>query len=364
MFFEGVSFEFQPANMTFSDRILSWYQDHKRDLPWRATRDPYRIWLSEIIMQQTRVAQGLPYYLTFTGRFPAVHDLAEAPEEEVLKLWQGLGYYSRARNLHQTARVISRDFSGRFPASYEELLKLKGVGPYTAAAIASICFDLPQAVVDGNVYRVLSRYFGVELAVNSGEGSRYFARLAGEVLDREQPGQYNQGLMEFGALQCTPQSPACGRCPLSRSCMALEKGLVSELPRKLPKNRVRTRHFNYLMPLDPGYHTRLHKRQGPGIWQGLFEFPLIESEGAVADAEIGELLLKGGFPELAQPSSISRFNPKPLIHKLSHQHLHTTFWILRLAEPLEDAVHISEMHSYPVPVPIANFMETVKNSYF
>lgn len=350
--------------MNFSDRILSWYHIHKRELPWRQTRDPYRIWLSEIMLQQTRVAQGLPYYLKFTERFPKVDDLAAAPEEEVLKLWQGLGYYSRARNLHATARVISSDYGGRFPNSYNELLKLKGVGPYTAAAIASISYDLPHAVVDGNVYRVLSRFFGVQLHINSTEGIRYFADLAAEVIDRESPGEYNQGLMEFGALQCVPQNPDCNACPLSGSCEAFARDLVSDLPKKLAKKKVRERTFNYLMPVDPQFHTRLVKRKGKGIWRGLFEFPLIETQQEVSDAEIRELIKRGRFSDLSAPQSVVRFNAKPLVHKLSHQHLRVTFWILHIDEPLEPSISISEMHSYPVPVLIANFMETVKNSYF
>ena len=350
--------------MNFSDRILSWYHIHKRELPWRETRDPYRIWLSEIILQQTRVAQGLPYYQKFTERFPNVGALAAASEEDVLKLWQGLGYYSRARNLHATARIVASDYGGRFPDSYGELLKLKGVGPYTAAAIASICHNLPHPVVDGNVYRVLSRVFGVQLPINSTEGIRYFADLAAEVIDSDRPGEYNQGLMEFGALQCVPQNPDCNGCTFSGSCEAFARNLVSDLPRKLPKKKVRERVFNYLMPVDPQFRTRLVKRKGKGIWQGLFEFPLLETEQEVCDDGIRELLKTGTFPDLMAPRSVVRFNPKPVIHKLSHQHLRVTFWILHLEEPLHPSIPVSEMHSYPVPVLIANFMETVKNSYF
>ena len=350
--------------MNFSDRILTWYQINRRELPWRKTRDPYRVWLSEIMLQQTRVAQGLPYYLKFIERFPQVEDLAAASEEEVLKLWQGLGYYSRARNLHETARTVASDHGGHFPDSYRGLLRLKGIGPYTAAAIASICYDRPHPVVDGNVYRVLGRVYGVQLPINTTEGIRYFSELATEVIDRERPGEYNQGLMEFGALQCVPLNPDCPACPLSGSCEAFSRGLVSELPRKLPKKKARERIFNYLMPVDPLYRTRLVKRKGGGIWQGLFEFPLIETQEEVADDEIRSLIKKQGLRELDSPYSVVRFNPKPLVHKLSHQHLRVTFWILHLKEPLDHSVSISEMHSYPVPVLIANFMETVKNSYF
>jgi A/G-specific adenine glycosylase len=350
--------------MEFSDVILAWYRTHKRDLPWRNTRDPYHIWLSEIMLQQTRVAQGLPYFLKFVERFPTVGDLAAAPEEEVLKLWQGLGYYSRARNLHAAAKTVAGEYQGSFPQTYEGLLKLKGVGAYTAAAISSICFHEPNPVVDGNVYRVLSRYFGVDLPVNAPEWMRYFAKLAREVMDAGHIGDYNQGLMEFGALQCVPRNPDCAACPLGGGCEAFRQGRVGELPVKLPKKGVRTRYFNYLFPVDREFRTLLIRRSGPGIWEGLFEFPLVESEGVVPDDGIRALLPGAGIQGLGEATAVVRFNPNPIIHKLSHQHLYVTFWILHLPGSLEGAVPISQMHSYPVPVLIANFMETVKNSYF
>ncbi len=354
----------QVGYMDFSDRILSWYAKHKRDLPWRKTRDPYSIWLSEIIMQQTRVAQGLPYYLRFKERFPTVEDLARAEEEEVLKTWQGLGYYSRARNLHATAIRVTEEFGGIFPNNYKDLLTLKGVGPYTAAAISSICYDLPTPVVDGNVYRVLSRYFGVDLPVNSGAGIRYFADLAENVFNKTHPGSYNQGLMEFGALQCVPKNPDCESCPLSESCEALGRNQVARFPVKLPKKEVRKRYFNYYMPVDPGFRTLLIKRTVGGIWQGLYEFPLMESEREVSDKQAGQRITDGFFPEIEHPRKILKSNPVPLIHKLSHQHLYLTFRIVYIEKDLTGGIPIAEMEAYPVPVPIANFMETVKNSYF
>ncbi|MFT6370771.1 MAG: A/G-specific adenine glycosylase, partial [Maribacter sp.] len=204
--------------MVFSDKILDWYGKNKRDLPWRESTNPYRIWLSEIILQQTRVAQGTPYYLSFVKAFPKVTDLAKAKEETVLKLWQGLGYYSRARNLHTAAKMVVDDYDGEFPDTYERLMKLKGVGDYTASAISSICFNERQAVVDGNVYRVLSRYFGVATAINSTEGIKYFKKLAQKVLHESNVRDYNQGIMEFGAIQCTPKKPDCINCPLQNGC--------------------------------------------------------------------------------------------------------------------------------------------------
>lgn len=349
--------------MEFSDQILGWYVKHKRDLPWRKTRDPYLIWLSEIMLQQTRVAQGLPFYLRFTKRFPGVEDLAAASEAEVLKLWQGLGYYSRARNLHASAKTVTTKYGGSFPSTYKSLLALKGIGPYTAAAVASICFDRPNPVVDGNVYRVLSRYFGVDYPVNGSMGIRYFAELAREVMDRDSPGEYNQAIMEFGALQCVPVKPDCKSCPLVGSCKAFESGKVGQLPVKIPKKQVKQRYFNYLMPVDPDLRTVLVRRSGRGIWEGLFEFPLVETHKQVLDGEI-KGLIKDQWPHLEKAHSLLRFNPAPIVHKLSHQHLKVTFWILHMPESLEGAVPVSEMDTFPVPVLIANFMDTVKNSYF
>jgi len=217
--------------MHFSKKILAWYYKNKRDLPWRSTKDPYKIWLSEIMLQQTRVAQGLPYYEKFVKEFPSIYHLANATEEKVLKLWQGLGYYSRARNMHNTAKAIVENYKGEFPNTYKELLKLKGIGDYTASAIASISFNVPEPVVDGNVYRVLSRYFGVDLPTNSSEGIKHFKSLAREVMNSNEIRDYNQGIMEFGAIQCAPKTPNCLHCPLNDSCVALKENRVNELIR-------------------------------------------------------------------------------------------------------------------------------------
>lgn len=350
--------------MDFSTKLLKWYQDHKRDLPWRGSRDPYTVWLSEIILQQTRVAQGMPYFLSFKASFPTVQDLAMADEEEVLKLWQGLGYYSRARNLHQTARTVAFDLEGDFPTTYKGLLALKGIGPYTAAAISSICFDEAQPVVDGNVYRVLSRYFGIDLPVNTSKGQRAFRELAEQVLLRSVPGEFNQAIMEFGALQCVPKSPDCLNCPLNSSCAALAQDRVGELPRKQPKAGPRRRFFHYIMPVDPNFNTLLIRREGRGIWQGLYEFPLLEQEDIPSEATLANGL--GELLDIAEPKVLRthRFNSEPVVHKLSHQHLFTTFWILYVDALPERRVPLSEMEKYPVPVLISEFMDTVKNSYF
>ena len=260
--------------------LLDWYAREGRDLPWRRTRDPYRIWLSEVILQQTRVAQGMEYYLRFTERFPDVASLAAAPEDEVLKLWQGLGYYSRARNLRAAAREVVERFGGVFPRSLDDVRSLRGVGDYTAAAICSAAYDAPCAVVDGNVYRVLSRLFDLAEPIDATAGKRAFACLAQSQLDAAHPGRYNQAIMDFGAIQCTPASPRCEACPLSESCLALAAGTVADRPVKRGKTRVRDRWFNYLH-VASGDRVLLHRREGRDIWQGLYEFPLIETDAPV-----------------------------------------------------------------------------------
>lgn len=341
---------------------MHWYSANKRSLPWRNTKDPYRIWLSEIILQQTRVAQGLPYYERFLIRFPTVQDLAAATEEDVLKLWQGLGYYSRARNLHATAKRISREFNGKFPETYDGLLQLKGIGDYTASAIASSSFNLPEPVVDGNVYRVLARYFGVEFATNSTRGNRYFKDLAREVMALENARDYNQGIMEFGALQCAPQKPGCGKCPLNDSCVALKENRIDDLPLKLKKGPVKKRFFNYLIILDPDNKTKLQKRLGKGIWQNLFEFPLLETTGEAGHDQIKKALVK--ILDADKVRDLLQTNPGEIVHKLSHQHLYTKFWLVKTNEKIEDGIALNELENYPVPILIADAIKTLKISYF
>ncbi|MCK0158627.1 A/G-specific adenine glycosylase [Cellulophaga sp. F20128] len=346
--------------MSFSQKILHWYSLNKRSLPWRNTTDPYKIWLSEIMLQQTRVAQGTSYYLTFEKHFPTIFDLANASEEKILKLWQGLGYYSRARNLHYTAKDIVKNYNGTFPSTYKELLKLKGVGDYTASAIASISFNEQQAVVDGNVYRVLSRYFGVDLPINSTKGIKYFKELASHVMHNSNIRDYNQGIMEFGALQCAPKNPDCTSCPLSDSCVALQQQLVTTLPIKTNKTKVKNRYFNYLVFIDSANKTLLNKRTGKGIWQNLYEFPVLETKEQKADVANE---YKKVAPNISA-KNILLFNDKPIVHKLSHQHLHTNFWIIAVDSTLENGIAMSDLEKYPVPVLIADFIKTFKISYF
>ncbi|WP_350286467.1 A/G-specific adenine glycosylase [uncultured Croceitalea sp.] len=340
--------------MVFSEIILNWYAENKRGLPWRNTKDPYRIWLSEVMLQQTRVAQGLPYYEKFIKAFPTVNDMAAADEEQVLKLWQGLGYYSRARNMHKTAKMVVENYNSKFPNTYKELIKLKGVGDYTASAIASICFNEPEPVVDGNVYRVLSRYFGVDIPINSTEGIKYFKNLAREVMTTENMRDYNQGIMEFGAIQCAPKKPYCLHCPFNDGCKALAENRVHELPVKLKKTKVKNRYFNYLVFLDVNNKTTLEKRTAKGIWQNLYQFPLLETQRPASIVEIKDHL------EAQEGLKVRQYNVKPIVHKLSHQHLHTIFWIVETKNILQQGISWAETSKYPVPVLIADFMSSFK----
>ncbi|WP_310991470.1 A/G-specific adenine glycosylase [Aequorivita marina] len=347
----------------FSKQLTSWYLQHKRELPWRNTKAPYYIWLSEIMLQQTRVMQGLPYYLKFVEAYPKVQDLANASEDEVLKMWQGLGYYSRARNLHATAKIISEERNGVFPDNYTDLLKLKGVGDYTASAIASISFNQPEAVVDGNVYRVLARYFGISTPINTTAGKKEFKQLAQRLLDQKQPGTYNQAIMEFGARYCVPKSPDCTTCIFNSSCVAFQKNKVAELPVKLKSKPIKARYFNYMVVLSENEHTLLKQRTGKGIWHKLYEFPLIETP---EDVELSTLKKLSRFQELfngVRIENISLFNEKPVVHKLSHQHLHTRFWIVETPKQVTASVPITEIENYAVPILIENFVSEFFENY-
>ncbi len=271
----------------FWNALLTWHSTHHRPLPWKGEKNPYLVWLSEIILQQTRVEQGLPYFEKFKAAYPTVTDLANAPEDEVMKLWEGLGYYSRARNLHAAAKHIANELEGKFPGTYEGIRLLKGVGPYTAAAIASFAFDLPHAVVDGNVYRVLSRCFGIEEPIDSTAGKKLFAKLAQEILENAgtNPGSFNQAMMDFGATHCMPKVPKCGECPMQSKCIAFQKNRVDKLPVKSKKLVRRQRFFNYFLFHSEG-KIFIKKRTGEDIWQNLYDFPLIESEELVEEPNI------------------------------------------------------------------------------
>ena len=351
--------------MHYSNILIRWYLENKRDLPWRKTDNPYLIWLSEIMLQQTRVAQGTPYFISFTINFPTVFDLAEANEEQVLKLWQGLGYYSRARNLHKTAQFVATELSGVFPDNYNDLLKLKGVGEYTAAAIASFSYNEAVPVVDGNVFRVLSRYFDVETDIASASAKKEFAALAFELMPKDNPALFNQAIMEFGALQCVPKSPNCGVCVFNESCAALQKKKVDQLPVKSKKLKVRNRFFNYLVVSDDNDNTIIQKRTAKGIWHNLYEFPLIETEKDEDFENITKQIQSDSFKEnnpsvselAKQIKSILEYNPESIIHKLSHQHLHIKFWKVHLKGTIENGINSTTLKTFPFPIVIHNFIE-------
>lgn len=340
----------------FSDTIIEWYAENKRDLPWRDTKDPYLIWVSEIILQQTRVSQGYGYFLRFVERFPDVQTLADAPEDEVLKYWQGLGYYSRARNLHAAARGMR----GKFPNTYEGVRALKGVGEYTAAAICSIAYDLPYAVVDGNVYRVLSRYWGIDLPIDSTQGKKTFAAMAQELLDVSRPSLYNQAIMDFGAIQCTPQTPDCLFCPLAQSCQAFSQGKVAQLPVKQHKVRTVDRYFHYIY-VRAGAYTYLHKRTGNDIWKNLFELPLVEADHALAEEELLASPLLHSW--LAGSGSFTlSLRRRQVKHVLSHRIIYADFYELILPEDTVSfgeflRIPIAERGRYAVPRLIQAFWE-------
>ncbi|MDR1555859.1 MAG: A/G-specific adenine glycosylase [Tannerellaceae bacterium] len=348
--------------MEISNILINWYQEHKRDLPWRHTNDPYIIWVSEIILQQTRVAQGMDYFLRFTGRFPDLHSLACAAEDEVLKYWQGLGYYSRARNLHAAARSIVERFGGCFPAAYSDILSLQGIGEYTAAAIVSFVWNQPYPVVDGNVFRLLSRLFAVDTPIDTGKGKKEFTALAASLLPPAKAGLHNQAMMEFGALHCVPQQPDCLRCPLQSKCLGYAAGTPQAYPVRQHKTQTRTRYFHYLHIVHRGT-TWLHRRSGKDIWEGLYEFPLIETDTPVGFAG---LQATGDFRRLFAGAGDLQVSPvlSGLKHVLSHQILYAAFYYVE-TEKLPEAllplscirVPCEALGDYAVPRLIQIYME-------
>ncbi|GAB2552185.1 A/G-specific adenine glycosylase [Rufibacter soli] len=346
----------------FSNTLIAWYHRHQRSLPWRETTDPYAIWLSEIILQQTRVRQGLPYYLKFMERFPTVHALANAPEDEVLRLWQGLGYYSRARNLHFTAKQVVSDFGGRFPESYQGLLQLKGVGSYTAAAIASFAYREPVAVLDGNVYRVLARVFGRHENIAAPASKKVFEELANTLIPTDQPDTYNQAIMEFGAIQCTPVAPDCLFCPLQQECFAFQHGLVNVLPVKEKAKSSRERFLHYLV-LQYNGQLYLRKRPGQDIWQGLYDFFSVETDTLTPDPVV---LQEQAAQQLGLPEITLNSTGKVYKHILSHQKIFAQFYLVslkdRLREETEESLglglySVEQAEEIPKPVLILSFLE-------
>ncbi len=315
----------------FQSQLMDWYQQHDRPLPWKEEKDPYLIWLSEIILQQTRVAQGLPYFEKFKAHYPTVSDLAKAPADEVMKLWEGLGYYSRARNMHATAKYIDQELGGNFPTTYKEILSLKGVGPYTAAAISSFAFDLPHAVVDGNVYRVLARYFGIDSPIDQPQGKKRFAELAQALLDTSQPGRYNQAIMDFGAVQCVPKSPKCKACPLQDCCQAFQEDQIHRFPVKSKKLVKKDRYFHFLV-FDYEGSTFIQRRETKDIWLHLYQFPLLESEQFIKT--FAALQQQLDWPDWIDQTMIKEWSlSRPFKQELTHQRIHAFFFKILLKTP-------------------------------
>ncbi|MCX6310883.1 MAG: A/G-specific adenine glycosylase [Bacteroidetes bacterium] len=345
--------------MDFEGKILNWYQKNKRDLPWRKTRKPYEIWLSEVILQQTRVQQGLPYYFSFLNKFPTINKLAEASEHDILKLWQGLGYYSRARNLHSAAKSIVSEHKGQFPETFLELKKLKGIGDYTAAAISSFCFNEVQAVVDGNVYRVLSRIFGIDTPIDSTEGKKEFRELANELISQKHPGEFNQAIMEFGALQCVPKNPDCEKCPFVQFCVARKKKMIDVLPIKLKKTKVTNRYFYYLVIRHKG-NVYLKKRTEKDIWRNLHDFPLIETKEKLSEKKLIQTKEWKSF--FSNSKIVVNDFSDEVKHVLSHQKLFVRFVVVDVKEKLKGKkewlyIKEKELSKYAVPVVMERFIK-------
>jgi len=338
---------------------MKWYDRNKRDLPWRETGDPYKIWISEVILQQTRVAQGIDYYLRFIQAFPDVASLARAETDEVMKLWQGLGYYTRARHLHEAARQITRQYRGKLPCSYDELITIRGIGEYSAAAIASMAFHEPVPLVDGNVFRVISRLFMIGFQQGTGAAKKAVRKIAWEIMNPEKPGLHNQAIMEFGAIQCTPKNPGCSVCIFRANCKAYRNGKVEEYPVTGKKGKLRDRFFNYLF-IRTGENTVIRKRKGNDIWKGLYEFPLIETSTDIPKHNLPgsadwNALFAGVQPVVITVSDTDK-------HLLSHQRIHARFFIITLESlsPLliEEylSIPVRDLGKYPVPRLIERFL--------
>lgn len=339
--------------MTFTKHLLHWYQENGRELPWRGIDNPYYIWLSEIILQQTRVAQGTSYFEDFITSFPTLNDLASASEDQVLKCWQGLGYYSRARNLHATAQYIVQELQGVFPQTYLDLLQLKGVGPYTAAAIASFAFQEDVGVVDGNVFRVLARYFGIFEDTAAPKTRNVFQSLVNSLVPQNNSSDFNHAIMDFGAIQCVPKNPDCIGCLLHDSCYAFREKKVHLLPVKNKKTSIKKRYLYYFVVRYMGDNVLVQQRKSKDIWQGLYEFPLIESSFPLKEADV---YLQGHkmFPEIKQEEVVV---DSPVIHKLSHQHLYIHWIEIELSSLHNQMISIEEAKELPFPIVLWHYIE-------
>ena len=350
------------AHLFFRTNLLAWAASHLRPMPWKGERDPYKIWLSEIILQQTRVEQGLPYYEKFVAAYPTVTDLANAPEDELFKLWEGLGYYSRARNLHFTAKYIAGELDGQFPDTYASIRALKGVGDYTAAAIASFAYDLPYAVLDGNVYRVLARFFGIETPTDTPAAKKAFTQLANAVLDPTQPGVFNQALMDFGATHCSPKQARCPSCPMQPQCVAYQKGKVNEIPLKSKALVKKERFFCYAV-FNAGADTFVRKRTEKDIWRGLFEFPALEWTAAPSLPEgntaLRQWLSEQFFPEGNAPDFSVIHLSKPYRQTLTHREVTAVFIEVELTGHLSENIALMPPFAGTLRLPRADLKKNI-----
>ncbi len=338
--------------MSFTEKILSWHKTIDRQLPWKKTNDPYKIWISEIVLQQTRVQQGTKYYLSLVDAFPTVYDLADAEEDVLLRLWKGLGYYSRARNMHKAAKIIVEEYNGIFPDSKELIERLPGIGPYTSAAISSFAYGVPHAVVDGNVYRVLSRMYGIFVPINSTTGKKEFASLAQDLLDQERPAAYNQAIMDFGALCCRPKNPDCMFCPTQDICKAYQQGIVHELPKKEKMLKRRRRYFIACVSISHG-KVLIEKRLEKDVWRGLYTTPLIECEFKPDFDKAKEIITENIN---VSKESISYVLDKK--QKLTHQDVHVSFYSIQIGTISSDQVYIDTVNyeDYAMPRLIDEFL--------
>ena len=334
-------------SVTFSNKLINWYNHNKRDLPWRKTKDPYKIWVSEIILQQTRIEFGIKYYKKFLKRYPDVKKLANSKEMDLMKIWEGLGYYSRAINMLKTAKIVLNSFNGVFPLEYEQLIQLPGVGDYTASAISSICNDELQVVVDGNVLRFLSRMHKIDLPIESIKTKKYFKKLGFKLIQDVKPGDFNQALMDYGSTICKPKKFDCNSCLFSIDCKAYNSNSVENYPVKKKKIKFKDRFLNYVVVVTNDNKTQIKKRDSSGIWKNLYEFPLIETKIETSAKQISKEL----DLNLKDLLSVKKIN-----HRLSHQLLHITFFVYKVDYKLDDLVDINTLASYPFPKPINKFI--------
>ena len=334
-------------SVSFSNKLINWYNHNKRDLPWRKTKDPYKIWVSEIILQQTRIEFGIKYYYKFIKRYPDVKKLANSKEMDLMKIWEGLGYYSRAINMLKTAKIVLNNFNGVFPLSYEELIQLPGIGDYTASAISSICNDELQVVVDGNVLRFLSRIHKIDLPIESIKTKKYFKKLGFKLIQDVKPGDFNQALMDYGSTICKPKKFDCNNCLFSSDCKAFNSNSVENYPVKKKKIKVKDRFLNYVVVVTNDNKTQIKKRDSSGIWKNLYEFPLIETKIETSAKQISKEL----DLNLKDLLSVKKIN-----HRLSHQLLHINFFVYKVDYKLDDLVDINTLESYPFPKPINKFI--------